>query len=69
MRTQDLLAKSLEIMKSAARVTDPSVKDELLAIALKFERLALMKVEAPEDEPAQHVLPLGAAILRQPMTK
>jgi hypothetical protein len=45
MRVHDLLSKALEIRDVAASVAEPSLRRELLGIALKFERLAVSHEE------------------------
>jgi hypothetical protein len=57
MRVHDLLSKALEIRDVAETIGEPSLRRELLGIALKFERLALShedgeaKPEAADIEP------------------
>lgn len=41
MPNHDLLSKALEIREVAATVAEPRLRAELLAIAERFERLAL----------------------------
>jgi hypothetical protein len=41
MRVHDLLSKALEIRDVAGTIAEPSLRRELLGIALKFERLAV----------------------------
>jgi replicative DNA helicase len=45
MRVHDLLSKALEIRDVAETVAEPSLRRELLGIALKFERLAISHEE------------------------
>ena len=70
MGAQDLLAKALEIREAAANVAAPSLRDELLEIALKFERMALRADELPEDKQAlSHPLSSDVVFLRRPATE
>jgi hypothetical protein len=41
MHKQDLLSKAVEIRTTAASIAEPELRSELLAIAARFERLAV----------------------------
>jgi hypothetical protein len=57
MRVHDLLSKALEIRDVAESVVEPTLRRELLGLALKFERLALSHEEGEIKPDAGSVEP------------